>query len=82
MNLYDKELDVAVLERFLCRPLYAADKKELCGLVGLKDGRGRPKGWPSVKKFLESNGLVVESHSNRNSRWSVIRWADSEEDPL
>lgn len=77
---YDKELDITVLPRFLCRPLYTADKKELCSLIDLKDERGRPKGWPSVKKFLESNGLVVESHNNRNSRWSVIRWADQEED--
>lgn len=65
-------IDAEAVAPYLERKLTAADTKELAGKLDLRDGRGRPLGWTSVKRVLMNQGYTVKSPRSSATRYTWI----------
>ena len=65
-------IDAETVAPYLERKLTPADTKELSEKLDLRDGRGRPLGWTSVKRVLMNQGYTVESPRSSATRYTWI----------
>lgn len=65
-------IDAETVAPYLERKLTTADTKELSEKLDLRDGRGRPLGWTSVKRVLMNQGYTVDSPRSSATRYTWI----------
>lgn len=65
-------IDLARLTPYFGKKLRAPEKKQLLSELELKDGKGRPMGWPAFVKLLKEQGHTVEQGKDRAGRYYVI----------